>query len=508
MSVSVAAAALLAAIALGLEPAPGAGAEPAKGGPPPRLQVSDNGRYLVAADGKPVFLLADTAWGLSRRLTREDAASYLETRREQGFNAVAFVAIEGGGDIAEGPSDVYGRPALATGRGKPDPTRPVVTPGSDPAVEGQYDFWDHLDHCVDLAGSEGLYAILLPTWGDYVVGNYDGSDRSQVLFDEENAHAYGRFLGDRYKDRPHVVWMLGGDRAAVNGGRDSRPVFRALARGIADGVGEATGRRDPLMSYHPRKGGPQSSASFHDESWLDFNSIQEWPENQVRCVEGDWARPPAKPTWLFEGRYEGYHRNGYTPEQWGAWQVRQQAYQTVFAGAFGHTYGNERVFGFGRVGKLGPRDSPPAPGPWQARLRDPGALQVVYLARLMAALPADRYLDRIPDQGLIDGDAGKARRLASDRLTATRGGRGDYALVYAADGRDIRLRMDRLAGPSMDARWFDPRTGTWSMGGPVTGEPSPFAKGIRSGPGSPVHVFDPPGSAADGNDWVLVLDKR
>ena len=67
-------------------------------------------------------------------------------------------------------------------------------------------------------------------------------------------------------------------------------------------------------------------------------------------MASDWQRTPIKPTWLFEGRYEGYFKRGYCPEQWGEWQARLQAWQTVLAGAFGHTYGHERVFGFGRDG--------------------------------------------------------------------------------------------------------------------------------------------------------------
>lgn len=133
------------------------------------LRVSENGRYLVDTVGRPVFLLADAAFRLVRRLRREDVAMYLRTRREQGFNAVALVAVGSDGDLSEGASDAYGHPAFAVVHGRPDPTRPIVTPGHDPAVEGAYDFWDHLDYCVDQSAAEGLYVLLLPTWGGWVV---------------------------------------------------------------------------------------------------------------------------------------------------------------------------------------------------------------------------------------------------------------------------------------------------------------------------------------------------
>ena len=355
------------------------------------LRVSENGRYLIDTVGRPVFLLADAAFWLVRRLRRADVAMYLRTRRTQGFNAVALVAVGSDGDFSDGASNAYDHPAFAVVHGRPDPTRPLVTPGHAPAVAGAYAFWDHLDYCVDQCATEGLYVLLLPTWGSWVVGSYDGRDTTAVLFDADSAYVYGRFLGDRYRHRRHVLWMLGGNRAAVNGPRDARPVFRAMARGIAEGVhaaweaGGTVEDRTPLMSYHPRKGAPPSSAWFHEDTWLRFNAIQEWPEHHVAWITTDWERLPVKPTWVCEGRFENFHRQGYRPEQ---------------------------------------------------------------------------YLDRIPDQRLIDGEEGRVARLASDRLTATRGSRGDYAMVYSANGRRIRLRMERLAA----SRW--PRSGsTHATGG-------------------------------------------
>ena len=42
---------------------------PAFAQPPlPRLKISDNKRFLVTADGKPFFWLADTAWEIFHRL--------------------------------------------------------------------------------------------------------------------------------------------------------------------------------------------------------------------------------------------------------------------------------------------------------------------------------------------------------------------------------------------------------------------------------------------------------
>ena len=58
-----------------------------------RLQVSENGRFLVTEDGQPFFWMADTAWELFHRTTREEADMYLAKRAGQGFNVIQAVAL-------------------------------------------------------------------------------------------------------------------------------------------------------------------------------------------------------------------------------------------------------------------------------------------------------------------------------------------------------------------------------------------------------------------------------
>jgi hypothetical protein len=459
----------------------------------PALRVSGNGRVLVDTGGAPVFLLADTAWGLPMRLKREEAERYLRHRRGQGFNAVTFVVFAPGtNEIAKTLANPYGDEPFAREGTQPDPTRPRVTPGSDPADAAAYDYWDHVDHLMRLTREIGLYALVLPTWGSGVVGSYNGKTKDGVVFDADNARTYGRWIAERYRAEPHVLWMLGGDRAAVEGPADYRPVFNAMAAGLAEGAPGA------LISYHPRKGAPQSGEFFHAERWLAFNSLQEWPERQVPRLTEDWARTPAKPTWLFEGRYEGYWKNNYKAGDWGEWQVRQQAYQTVLAGAFGHTYGHERVFGFGTDG-----------ADWTQHLDAPGARSMTHLAALMAAISPANALAREPDQTLIEGEAGQAERTTSNRITAARTQDGRQAICYTASGRPVRVRLERLAG-ELAAGWFDPRRGRWHAeggggdAGGATGMARFFARGIRAGPGAAVREFAPPTQGA-GEDWVLVL---
>ena len=473
------------------------------------LRVSENGRFLVDQEGTGIFPLVDTAWAIAWQLDRGEVEAYLQHRHAQKFNMIALVAFPSYEDHVVTPNADGDQPFVLKG-GKYDPLRPITTAGKDPADASQYDYWDHLEYIMDSAHEKNMAVIVLPAWGGCVAGSYgNGKDTSAILFDASRAYRYGNWLGSRFAKKRNVLWMMGGDRSAVYGTKDYRKVFAAMAEGLADGINgieKHDGQADfgaTLMSYHPQKWAPNSSEWFHHSSWLDFNSIQDQPSDQIASVEHDYGLEPAKPTWLFEGGYE-HRRNSYTD-----WQIRFQSYQTVFAGGFGVTYGNMNIYHF---------SEPPAKSDenvgvsesdqWNHSLDDPGAVQMQYLLRLMRTLSKEEFLRRVPDQALIAGDRGRmtgAEGIRSSCLVATRDSGGRYAFVYSASGRPITVRMSRLSGKTMDAYWYDPSTGKWRLEQNATEVPKAFRKGIASGTGARDQTFDPPGSESDGNDWVLVL---
>lgn len=484
------------------------------GAPGCDVRISDNGHYLVYRDGTPFFPVADTAWALAWRLDREAVNRYLEHREKQQFNTIALVAFPSYDEKRRCPN-AYGDYPFAIVNGQWNPLEPVTTPGNDPDRPDQYDYWDHLEYIIDAAATREMHIVLLPAWGGYVAGDWgDGHPTPEIIFDQSRAYQYGRWIGNRFRDKTNIIWMMGGDRSAVYGSRDYRPVFRAMAEGVTDGVAGGETRLDgkadyavTLMSYHPRKWKPNSSEWFHHDPWLDFNSIQDQPSDQVRAILHDFALEPPKPTWLFEGGYE-FRRNGnYTD-----WQVRFQSYQTVFAGGFGVTYGSMNVFDFGEglqnAPEPGAEKSSSTTQPWERALDETGACQMGHLVSLMQTLTPDQFLERIPAQDILDGDTGTMtgpEGIHSTCIQATRGIKGDYAFVYTAAGNSIRVNMNRLAAPKMDAYWFNPRNGKWYLPGREDTQPVPFLQGITSGDGAPVHLFTPPGKPGPGNDWVLVL---
>lgn len=476
------------------------------------LRVSENGRFLLHGDGSAFFPIADTAWAIAWRLTREEVDRYMAHRKAQKFNVVALVAFPSY-DGMKLYANAYGDYPFQIANDAWVPQHPVVTPGADPGNPDEYDYWDHLEYIIDSAQSHGLYATLLPAWGGYVAGSYvKGAPSAEIIFDVKSGYEYAHWLGERFGKKKNIIWMMGGDRSAVYGERDYREVFRAVAEGVADGVNgidQQDSQADystTLMSFHPRKWAPNSSEWFQQDTWLDFNSMQDQPVDQIVATELDYNLSPQKPTWLFEGGYE-YRARG--DSVYKDWQIRFQSYHTVFAGGFGVTYGSMNIYHCG--GGVMALDEPVTTGnptEFEASLDEPGAMDMQHLYTLMTSMTREQFLDRIPDQALLDGDTGAlsvGEGVVSSCLVATRGAKGDYAMVYSANGSNIRVKMDQLHSQPMRAYWFNPRNGQWHNDEAESVEPKPFMENIASGTGAPIQAFDPPGEPADENDWILLL---
>ena len=384
--------------------AAGAPAASAQGPALPQLRVSDNHRFLQTADNQPFFWQADTGWELFHRLNRAEATLYLRDRASKGFNVVQAVALSELNGLTE--PNAYGDLPLIDR----DPARPAVTDGADPADPQQYDYWDQVDAVVKEANKQGIYVAMLPTWGSWVL---DGT------INITNAEAYGRFLGQRYKNAG-IMWVLGGDRPATG----FENVWRALAKGIAIGVSGTEDYSKVLMTYHPP--GSQTSAAYfpQDEKWLDFNMQQNGhcPATESRTWEKigrDYALTPTKPVLDGEPLYEN-HPICFQPDTRGfsdAALVRQYAYLDVFAGAFGHTYGHHSVWQM-HDPKRGAGVNRPQ-NYWYEGIAETGSGQIQYLHRLIDSRP---FLTRVPDNSLVTRATGCPAPTAW-RRRATRTGR-------------------------------------------------------------------------------------
>jgi hypothetical protein len=435
---------------------------PAAGAPPTHpLRVSPDGRHLACADGRPFFYLADTAWSLFHRLTREEADLYLRNRAAKGFTVIQAVVLSENDGLRT--PNAYGE-------------RPLVD--HDPRTPNER-YFAHVDWVVDRAAELGLTVALLPTWGDkwHSRQNEPGP---RVFADPVVARDFARFIGRRYGAKP-VIFVLGGDRNVET------PGDLALTRAFAEGLKETAPKT--LVTFHPRGPG-RSSDVLHREPWLDFDMIQSSHTGRGSDnggnVEHDRALTPAKPTLDGEPRYEAmtvdFYMKGVNPAvRFDDYDVRLTAYRAMLAGAAGHTYGNNNVWQMWSPGRA-PLIS--ADTPWNEALDHPGAFQVGHLRTLFESRPWD-LLE--PAQDLLVGpnlpDDGFVRAaVARDR---------SFAFVYSPNGRPVSVDQTRLGALDLTAWWFDPRYGR--------------AYFAHTGVGTAIQVFTPP-SSGRGLDWVLVLD--
>ena len=413
-------------------------------------KVSADGRFLQTADGAPFFWLADTAWELFHRLSREEADFYLQTRAKQGFTAIqAVVLAEFDGLHAP---NFYGEVPLRND----DPKQPVEA------------YFAHVDWIVARANALGLTVGMLPTWGDKWNKKWG---QGPEIFTPENARAYGQWLGARYRDAA-IVWILGGDRPIENDGQ------RAVIEAMAAGLGQSSKH---LKTLHP-SGGQTSAQWFHNAPWLDFNMRQTGhnrnSDNYAKVAE-DYARTPAKPVIDGEPGYEDHPagfamENGYLDD----YDNRKSLYWALFSGAAGHTYGCHAMWQF-LDAKRNPVNHPRLP--WRQSLTLPGASQM-HLARELLK-PSWGHL--VPDPSLIVAQPGGSHA----HLAAAREANGARVYVYCPLDGGFEVNTSNLPDVRLRASWFDPRSGEVSV-------IEEFGRGER-------HGFSAPGW---GPDWVLKLE--
>ena len=431
----------------------------------PRLKVSQNQHFLMTADGEPFFYLGDTAWELFHRLDKAESKRYLKKRAEQGYNVIQAVALaEESGLSVPTPGGFV--PLIDN-----DPSKPNVKPGPN------NDYWDHIDAVIDEANQLGLYVGLLPTWGDKWNKKWGVGPE---IFNTTNAEVYGKWIGERYKNKG-IIWILGGDRPIEND--THRAIINAMAKGIRSAVGYTQ-----LMTFHPT-GGRTSSTEFHSEKWLDFNMHQTGhnPLNHGwAAIKKDYDRKPTKPVLDGEPLYED-HPIKFDPEKFGFshdWEVRRQAWWHVLAGGCGHTYGCHNVWQMNSP-RVPPKSN--AHHYWEESLDFRAANDMQHVKTLMLSRP---YFTRIPDQSMIvsendDGDK---------HIAAARDSEGRYAFIYIPEGQlTVTIDLSKLSGKQIQAQWYDPRHGS-------------FAK-IGTLPNDGKHEFTPP-LKGRGNDTVLVLDAK
>ncbi len=428
-----------------------------------KLTVSENGRYLQHENGAPFFWLGETGWLLPEKLDRENAIYYLDACQKAGFNVVQVQTING-----VPARNVFGKLSHPNG-----------FDFSQIEAEGEEGYWQHMDYIIKQAEERGIYIGMVCIWGGLV---------KKGLMNPEQAKAYGEFLANRYKDCPNIIWFIGGD---IKGDVETAS-WETLARTIK------SIDKNHLMTFHPF-GRTSSIYWFHNAEWLDFNMFQSGhrrydqtrgdgddtaqaalAEDNWRYVEAGLAMEPAKPILDGEPSYEEIPQGLHDPSEpwWKSHDVRRYAYWSVFAGAFGHTYGHNSIMqmhaGGERRGGYGAIKS------WKEGLEDPGFSQMQWVKKLILSFP---FFERVGDQSVIAGENG----FRYDRAIATRG--EDYLLVYTYTNKPMEIDLKKISGEKKNIWWMNPADGSLTYAGEVE---------------NGVHTFQGAGEQGPTNDRVLI----
>lgn len=413
------------------------------------LRVESGKRYLVDSAGTPFLMQGDSPWSLMVQLTREQVDQYLDDRRARGFNTLLVNLIEHHFSNNP-PRNAYGQ-------------APFLTPGDYGTPNEQY--FAHVDWVIQRAADKGFLLLLVPSYLGYGGGD-QGWYQEMVANGTTKLREFGRYLGRRYAGFSNILWMHGGDY---------NPPNKALVREIALGIREFDTRA--LMSAHCA---PETAAAEYwgGESWLQINNVYTY--NAVYSASlAQYGRSDQMPFFFLEGRYENEAGEG--TEQ----RVRVQAYHALLSGATGQVFGNNPIWHFNAPNGLYPTSLS-----WQQALNGRGSQSMTHVRTLFAPRP---WWTLQPDASNALLTAGLSS--GQDRAVAARATDGSFAIAYMPSVRTVTLNLAQLAGPRVNARWYDPASGTYSA---VAG--SPF---LASGS----QTFRPAGNNTSGfGDWVLVLE--
>lgn len=420
------------------------------------LHVRPRVRYLEDAVGEPFFMQGDAAWSLIAQLKKNDVEAYLQDRRRRGFNTLVFSLLEHR-FTDNAPNNAYGE-------------APFLTPGDYGTPNEKY--FAYADWVLTRAQEMGFVVLLTPSYTGFR-GGEEGWYQEMLRNGPDKLHAYGRYLGQRFKKFRNIIWLHAGDY---------NPPNKDLVRAIADGIREVD-----HTSLHSAHGSTETAALdyWRGESWLQINSVYTY-RSVVSASLKQYEAPEVMPFILVESLYEGEHNITEL-------HVRSQAYQAVLSGATGQIFGNNPIWHFDGPGLFS------APTSWRQALGSRGSQSMTHLCTLLE--PTKWWLlEPDIDQTFLLNEHSFLERLGfkrDERPIAALARDHSLGMVYMPSRRSITLDLSRLAGPMVDARWYDPASGTFK---PVKGAPFHRQKVVIPAATKP--------NGAGYDDWVLVLKSQ
>ncbi len=431
--------------------------------------------------------------------------AYFKTRHEQGFN-IAWVLVSGWDDglfYKNNPCvhDHAGNPILK------DQTNHSYDPANlNPAYAAS------VDAMMDAAARNQVYLFLN-------VMNEPGQEFGRR--DKAECFAWGKFWGDRYALRTHVLYMLGNDQ-----------VPQPQANWIVEGILSNPANRDRLFiidqfTFNRKRGNGQvampnpwwqwknkGATWINLWGWYSYESPSAAPDDHTTYQYSAWTMytqaqkwgMAIAPTFMIEAEYTDYpisnaEGNGIPTKSYPMripnanerytladnHALRRQLWSAPLGGGTG----------WGIIGNIND-----AVYECLDTLNEPG----IKYATLCKAFFTSRRWDLLApdyDHAFLTSQAGDPGIHDPTYVSAALATDGSWGAVYypgvAGNTNKLTIDLSKLGGGKGNSKttWFDPSNGTTKL---ATG--SPFTNtGTR--------IFTTPGKNSAGSaDWVLVLDAK
>ena len=422
------------------------------------VKPSPNNRYLVDQDNAPFLIIGDSPHSLIGKMSKADAIFYLANRQRYGINTIWVELLCNDKIFCNADGTTF------------DGIPPFTTPGDISTPNPAY--FQRVDDMLAIAGQHGITILLdaVETEGWLTTFKANGP---------EKAAAFGRYLGNRYKDVANIIWIYGADFQTW-----ADPVDDEVVLAVAKGIRSA----DP-NHIHTTELNYFTSGSLDDtrwESFIELDGAYTYYPTYAQVLK-EYNRPNFKPVFMVEANYE-FERNPNT-DGGSLPNLRRQEYWTMLSGATGQLYGSKYTWKLPSGWLFS----------WKSRLDSPGVRQLSYMKDLFAPR---KWYELVPDQThtVVTDGYGTAAPFGTGSVTtdtyatAARTSDGKLMIAYMPTLRTITVDMSKLSGPAA-SRWYDPSIGEYiAIGG------SPIAN-------AGTKQFTPPGKNHDGDgDWVLVLE--
>jgi hypothetical protein len=403
------------------------------------LKASDNGRYLVYADGTPFFYLGDTHWTMPHE--RFDTSNVpgvasqfkytVDKRVQQGFTVYQSQPIwqpHGGGSHLGSDEE-------------------AVANLTDGFTAADLAGFHNLDRKFDYIAKQGLvHAAAQVSWvGD--PANFP------LVFTEDFMTKLGRYWVARYGAYP-VIWTIGQEiDKNLYGAYDATTIEKwfAVGKGIADH--DSYGH---LIMPHMEGTSVTTAANSW---WMDQPYHGGWATQMSIGMDGMstartfWEAPIAKPAVLYETGYENFWADAK-----GALGAGYKAFQY---GIFGYGYGAAGVWNDiyskpGEPADYGTEYELPLRYYWWydgANLRT--ADQLAYFKQFYTSLEWWKLTPR------FDSSTWSAFVTPEHSLLSTDGNE-TYVAYFFGSGTSTGTLKNMSTSATYTAKWYDPRNGQYT----------------------------------------------